>query len=125
MADATRFQILTLPGRPWAEYRAQVLHVEELGFDIRDLVPSERSHALTRRGPESTAGSATCPRCSCSRSALRWPTASTKSSGDRTNSSRAATEAALSVIRSVVRRVRREEPLARRRLRVAEEPLDR
>ena len=34
MADATRFQILTLPGRPWAEYRAQVLHVEELGFDI-------------------------------------------------------------------------------------------
>ena len=30
----TRFQILTLPGRPWADYRDQVLHVERLGFDI-------------------------------------------------------------------------------------------
>jgi len=29
-----RFQVLTLPGRPYAEYRRQVLHVEELGFDI-------------------------------------------------------------------------------------------
>lgn len=34
MTDAVRFQVLTLPGRPWADYRAQVLHVEELGFDI-------------------------------------------------------------------------------------------
>ena len=34
MTEPVRFQILTLPGRPWAEYRAQVLHVEELGFDI-------------------------------------------------------------------------------------------
>ena len=33
MTEPVRFQILTLPGRPWAEYRAQVLHVEELGFD--------------------------------------------------------------------------------------------
>lgn len=29
-----RFHVLTLPGRPWAEYRAQVLRIEELGFDI-------------------------------------------------------------------------------------------
>lgn len=29
-----RFQILTLPGRPWEDYRDQVLHVERLGFDI-------------------------------------------------------------------------------------------
>ena len=29
-----RFQVLTLPGRPYAEYRTQVLRVEELGFDI-------------------------------------------------------------------------------------------
>lgn len=28
------FQVLTLPGHPWVDYRAQVLHVEELGFDI-------------------------------------------------------------------------------------------
>ena len=34
MADSIQFQVLTLPGRPWADYRAQVLHVEELGFDI-------------------------------------------------------------------------------------------
>jgi len=34
MTDAVRFQILTLPGRPWDDYRAQVLHVEDLGFDI-------------------------------------------------------------------------------------------
>lgn len=29
-----RFQVLTLPGRPWGDYRAQVLHVEDLGFDL-------------------------------------------------------------------------------------------
>lgn len=29
-----RFQVLTLPGRPYAEYRTQVLRLEELGFDI-------------------------------------------------------------------------------------------
>lgn len=29
-----RFQVLTLPGKPYADYRAQVLRVEELGFDI-------------------------------------------------------------------------------------------
>jgi len=34
MTDSVRFQILTLPGRPWNEYRAQVLHVEDLGFDV-------------------------------------------------------------------------------------------
>ncbi|MBN4047471.1 LLM class flavin-dependent oxidoreductase [Acidimicrobiaceae bacterium AH-315-P05] len=34
MPDAVTFQVLTLPGRPWDEYRAQVLHVEDLGFDI-------------------------------------------------------------------------------------------
>ncbi len=34
MADPIRFQVLTLPGHPWAEYRKQVLHVEALGFDI-------------------------------------------------------------------------------------------
>ena len=28
------FQVLTLPGHPWSEYRSQVLHVEDLGFDI-------------------------------------------------------------------------------------------
>lgn len=34
MDHELRFQVLTLPGRPWAEYRAQVLRIEELGFDI-------------------------------------------------------------------------------------------
>lgn len=34
MADALRFHVLTLPGRPWDEYRGQVLHVEQLGFDV-------------------------------------------------------------------------------------------
>lgn len=34
MTDAAIFQVLTLPGRPWTDYRSQVLHVEELGFDI-------------------------------------------------------------------------------------------
>ncbi|MGI9622933.1 MAG: LLM class flavin-dependent oxidoreductase [Acidimicrobiales bacterium] len=34
MAQPAQFQILTLPGLPWADYRAQVLHVEDLGFDI-------------------------------------------------------------------------------------------
>jgi alkanesulfonate monooxygenase SsuD/methylene tetrahydromethanopterin reductase-like flavin-dependent oxidoreductase (luciferase family) len=29
-----RFQVLTLPGQPYEEYRRQVLHIEELGFDI-------------------------------------------------------------------------------------------
>ena len=33
MSDPARFQVLTLPGRPWTDFRAQVLHVEELGFD--------------------------------------------------------------------------------------------
>lgn len=33
MADALRFQVLTLPGNPWETYREQVLHVEALGFD--------------------------------------------------------------------------------------------
>ncbi|MFT7598799.1 MAG: alkanesulfonate monooxygenase SsuD [Acidimicrobiales bacterium] len=33
MADSLRFDVLTLPGNPWADYRAQVLQVEELGFD--------------------------------------------------------------------------------------------
>jgi alkanesulfonate monooxygenase SsuD/methylene tetrahydromethanopterin reductase-like flavin-dependent oxidoreductase (luciferase family) len=31
---AIRFQVLTLPGRSYADYRRQVLRVEELGFDI-------------------------------------------------------------------------------------------
>ena len=34
MDHELRFQVLTLPGRPWAEYREQVLQIEELGFDI-------------------------------------------------------------------------------------------
>lgn len=34
MTTALRFQVLTLPGRPWDDYRAQVLDVEELGFDL-------------------------------------------------------------------------------------------
>ena len=34
MTDSVRFQILTLPGRPWDEYRPQVLHVEDLGCDV-------------------------------------------------------------------------------------------
>lgn len=34
MGYALRFQVLTLPGRSWAEYREQVLEVEELGFDV-------------------------------------------------------------------------------------------
>ena len=34
MNDTIQFQVLTLPGRPWAEFRAQVLQVESLGFDI-------------------------------------------------------------------------------------------
>lgn len=34
MGYGLRFQVLTLPGRSWAEYREQVLHVEELGFDV-------------------------------------------------------------------------------------------
>jgi alkanesulfonate monooxygenase SsuD/methylene tetrahydromethanopterin reductase-like flavin-dependent oxidoreductase (luciferase family) len=34
MADTLRFQVLTLPGTPWPGYRAQVLHIEELGFDV-------------------------------------------------------------------------------------------
>ncbi|MGA9279217.1 LLM class flavin-dependent oxidoreductase [Ilumatobacter sp.] len=29
-----RFQVLTLPGNPYSEYRSQVRRVEELGFDI-------------------------------------------------------------------------------------------
>lgn len=33
MAHGLRFQVLTLPGRPWADYRSQVRHVEDLGFD--------------------------------------------------------------------------------------------
>ncbi len=34
MTDDIRFQVLTLPGRPWEEFRTQVLQVEQLGFDI-------------------------------------------------------------------------------------------
>src|SRR3954462_6044326 len=34
MGFDVRFQVLTLPGRSYAEYRGQVLHVEELGFDL-------------------------------------------------------------------------------------------
>ena len=34
MDEQLRFQVLTLPGRPWAEYRVQVLHTEQLGFDV-------------------------------------------------------------------------------------------
>src|SRR4051794_8090851 len=34
MGFDVRFQVLTLPGRSYAEYRRQVLHVEELGFDL-------------------------------------------------------------------------------------------
>lgn len=34
MTYGLRFQVLTLPGRPWADYRTQVLHVEDLGFDL-------------------------------------------------------------------------------------------
>jgi alkanesulfonate monooxygenase SsuD/methylene tetrahydromethanopterin reductase-like flavin-dependent oxidoreductase (luciferase family) len=34
MTYGFRFQVLTLPGRGWADYRAQVLHVEDLGFDL-------------------------------------------------------------------------------------------
>ena len=33
MASQLRFQVLTLPGRPWSGYREQVLRVERLGFD--------------------------------------------------------------------------------------------
>jgi alkanesulfonate monooxygenase SsuD/methylene tetrahydromethanopterin reductase-like flavin-dependent oxidoreductase (luciferase family) len=33
MASDLRFHVLTLPGRSWAEYRASVLQIEELGFD--------------------------------------------------------------------------------------------
>lgn len=29
-----RFHVLTLPGRPWSEFREQVLHIEQLGFDV-------------------------------------------------------------------------------------------
>ena len=29
-----RFQVLTLPGRPYSEYRDQVMHLEELDFDL-------------------------------------------------------------------------------------------
>jgi alkanesulfonate monooxygenase SsuD/methylene tetrahydromethanopterin reductase-like flavin-dependent oxidoreductase (luciferase family) len=29
-----RFQVLTLPGRPYADYRAHVMRIEELGFDV-------------------------------------------------------------------------------------------
>lgn len=34
MGYGLRFQVLTLPGRSWADFRAQVLHVEELGFEV-------------------------------------------------------------------------------------------
>jgi len=34
MSFDIRFQVLTLPGQAYEEYRRQVLHVEELGFDI-------------------------------------------------------------------------------------------
>lgn len=34
MNDGLRFQVLILPGRPWAECREQVLRVEQLGFDV-------------------------------------------------------------------------------------------
>ncbi len=34
MSGSVKFHVLTLPGRPWTEFRKQVLHVEELGFDI-------------------------------------------------------------------------------------------
>lgn len=34
MTYGMRFQVLTLPGRGWFDYRAQVLHVEDLGFDV-------------------------------------------------------------------------------------------
>jgi len=34
MAFDTRFQVLTLAGRPWAEYRDQVKRIEDLGFDV-------------------------------------------------------------------------------------------
>lgn len=34
MTFERRFQVLTLPSQPWQEYRSQVLHVEELGFDV-------------------------------------------------------------------------------------------
>lgn len=34
MTAPVRFHVLALPGGSWADYRAQVLHVEELGFDF-------------------------------------------------------------------------------------------
>ncbi len=34
MSFDIRFQVLTLPGQPYATYRQQVLHLEQLGFDI-------------------------------------------------------------------------------------------
>ena len=34
MSFAIRFQVLTLPGQPYATYRQQVLRLEQLGFDI-------------------------------------------------------------------------------------------
>jgi alkanesulfonate monooxygenase SsuD/methylene tetrahydromethanopterin reductase-like flavin-dependent oxidoreductase (luciferase family) len=34
MSSPLRFHVLTLPGRPWGEFREQVLRVEELGFDV-------------------------------------------------------------------------------------------
>jgi alkanesulfonate monooxygenase SsuD/methylene tetrahydromethanopterin reductase-like flavin-dependent oxidoreductase (luciferase family) len=37
MSFDIRFQVLTLPGQPYAEYRRQVVHIEELGFDIASV----------------------------------------------------------------------------------------
>ncbi|MFT7648519.1 MAG: alkanesulfonate monooxygenase SsuD [Candidatus Poriferisodalaceae bacterium] len=34
MPNDVAFQVLTLPGQAWEQYRDQVLHVERLGFDV-------------------------------------------------------------------------------------------
>lgn len=34
MGFPLRFHVLTLPGRPWGEFREQVLRIEELGFEV-------------------------------------------------------------------------------------------
>ena len=34
MTFNVRFHVLTLPGQPYAQYRSQVLRIEELGFDM-------------------------------------------------------------------------------------------
>lgn len=49
MSLPLRFQVLTLPGRPWPEFREQVLHIEELGVaagftDLGIYYPTDAGH---------------------------------------------------------------------------------